>query len=58
MKRYSELLDMVIENIRNVKAEKDIDSLFNGLNTTALIDDIQSLSDFELISFIVIEDAV
>lgn len=58
MKRYSELLDTVIENIRNVKAEKDIDSLFNGLNTTALIDDIQSLSDFELISFIVIEDAV
>lgn len=56
MKQYSELLDKVVHTIKSVKAEKDIDSLFSGLQTTALVDEISSLNDFELISFIVIED--
>lgn len=55
MKQYSELLDKVVYTIKSVKAEKDIDSLFSGLQTTALVDEISSLNDFELISFIVIE---
>lgn len=55
MRQYSELLDIVVNTIKEVKAEKDIDSLFSGLQTTALVDEISSLNDFELISFIVIE---
>lgn len=55
MSQYSELLDIVIHSIQDVKAEKDIDSLFSGLSTTALVDVVSGLNDFELISFIVIE---
>ncbi|KAF7276582.1 hypothetical protein GWI33_010060, partial [Rhynchophorus ferrugineus] len=36
MSQYSELLDIVIHTIQDVKAEKDIDSLFSGLSTSAL----------------------
>lgn len=56
MSLYSELLDTVIRTIQDVKAEKDIDSLFSGLSTSALVDVVSGLNDFELISFIVIED--
>ena len=38
-----------------VKEEKDIDSLFTGGSTTALVDKISGLDDFELISFIVVK---
>lgn len=55
MSQYSKLLDIVIHAIQDVKAEKDIDSLFSGLSTTALVDVVSGLNDFELISFIVIE---
>ena len=48
---------MIVNTIKSIKAEKDIDSLFSGLQTVAFVDEISSLNDFELISFIVIEDA-
>ena len=57
MSQYSELLDIVIHTIQDVKAEKDIDSLFSGLATSALVDVVSGLNDFELISFIVIEES-
>ncbi len=55
MSRYSELLSQAIRSIIEVKEEKDIDSLFSGVNTTALVDTIKGLDDFELISFLVIQ---
>ena len=54
MSHYSLLLDLAIEAIKNVKADKDIDSLFSGMTTTALKNDIKELNDFELIGFIVV----
>ena len=57
MSQYSELLDIVIHTIQDVKSEKDIDSLFSGLSTSALVDVVSGLNDFELISFIVIEES-
>ena len=56
MSQYSELLEIVIQTIQNVKAERDIDSLFSGLTTSALVETVSGLNDFELISFIVIEE--
>jgi hypothetical protein len=38
------------------KEEKDIESLFRPGRTTALVDTIAGLNDFELIAFIVIQD--
>lgn len=55
MWRYSELLNESIESIINVKDETDVDSLFTSWGTTALINNIKWLKDFELISFIVIK---
>ena len=34
-----------------------MDSLFTGTRTTALVDTIKGLDDFELISFLVIQEA-
>ncbi len=56
MSIYSNLLDQAIRSIIDVKEEKDIDSLFSGGKTTALLDTISGLDDFELISFLVIQD--
>jgi hypothetical protein len=56
MRIYSNLLDQAIRSIIDVKEEKDIDSLFSGGKTTALIDTISGLDDFELITFLVIQD--
>ncbi|VEJ09986.1 helicase-related protein [Actinobacillus delphinicola] len=55
MQHYSQLLDTVIRSIKAVKEDKDIDSLFTGVTTTALNNQISTLNDFELIGFIVIE---
>lgn len=57
MEAYSELLGKAIGSMIEVKAEKDIDSLFAGGKTTALVDTISGLDDFELIAFIVFYDA-
>jgi superfamily II DNA or RNA helicase len=56
MQVYSNLLDQAIRSMVEVKAEKDIDSLFRTGKTSALIDPISGLDDFELITFIVVQD--
>ena len=54
MTKYSDLLGQAIHSMVEVKEDKDIDSLFSGVNTTALVDTIKGLDDFELIAFLVI----
>ncbi len=56
MHQYSALLDKAVASIQTVKAEKDIDSLFSGMTTSALVDDVSGVNDFELIGFIVLID--
>jgi len=57
MQPYSDLLGQSIRSMIEVKEEKDLDSLFSGGKTTALTDTISGLDDFELISFLVIQEA-
>ncbi len=56
MSTYSDLLNQAISSIIEIKEEKDIDSLFTGIDTTALENTIKGLDDFELISFLVIKE--
>jgi SNF2 family DNA or RNA helicase len=56
MDAYSELLGKAIRSMVELKEEKDIDSLFSGGKTTALVNAIHGLDDFELIAFIVFYD--
>ena len=56
MEHYSALLSAAIRSMIEVKEEKDIDSLFSGGRTTALVHTIAGLDDFELIAFLVIEE--
>ena len=58
MHDYSSLLDQAIRSMIDVKEEKDIDSLFSGGRTTALVNTISGLDDFELITFIIIQSVV
>lgn len=57
MGRYSQLLSDAIRSIIDVKEEKDIDSLFSGGRTSALVNAIAGLEDFELIAFLIVQDA-
>ena len=57
MRKYSDLLDQAIRGIIEVKEDKDIDSLFTDVNTTALVNTIHGLDDFELIAFLVIKES-
>ncbi|MCA3774696.1 MAG: SWF/SNF helicase family protein, partial [Cutibacterium sp.] len=57
MQAYSDLLGKSIRSMIEVKEEKDLDSLFSGGKTTALTNTISGLDDFELISFLVIQEA-
>jgi hypothetical protein len=57
MQAYSDLLGKTICSMIEVKEEKDLDSLFSGGKTTALVNTIAGLDDFELITFLVIQDA-
>ena len=54
MTAYSELLRTAVSSIIDVNADSDIDSLFSGGETTALINDVSGLEDFELICFLVV----
>lgn len=54
MDRYSILLEDAIKSIIDVNEESDIDSLFSSGGTTALLESIEGLDDFELVSFVVI----
>ena len=58
MQAYSDLLNAAIRAMINVKEEKDLDSLFSGGKTTALVNTIAGLDDFELIAFLVIQETV
>ncbi|MEW8436873.1 MAG: helicase-related protein [Candidatus Thiodiazotropha taylori] len=53
---YSDLLDQAIRSIIQVQDEKDLDSLFTGSRTSALNNAISGLDDFELMSFIVVQE--
>jgi superfamily II DNA or RNA helicase len=57
MQAYSDLLGKAIRSMIDVKEEKDLDSLFSGGKTTALVNTIAGLDDFELITFLVIQEA-
>lgn len=56
MQVYSDLLGKTIRSMLEVKEEKDLDSLFSSGKTTALVNSIAGLDDFELITFLVIQD--
>jgi len=56
MQAYSDLLGQAIQSMIDVKEEKDIDSLFTPGRTTALVNTIAGLDDFELITFLVIAE--
>lgn len=55
MAHYSELLQRAINSIIEVKEESDIASLFSMGETTAVVETIKGLDDFELISFLIIK---
>ena len=55
MSKQSQLLNSAIKSIISAKEESDIDSLFSGGGTSALISDIKGLDDFELICFLVVK---
>lgn len=57
MQTYSTLLGEAIRSVISLKEDKDLDSLFSGKRTTALLDKIAGLDDFELIAFIVVQEA-
>jgi SNF2 family DNA or RNA helicase len=56
MTRQSSLLSAAIRSMIDTKEEKDIDSLFSGGRTTALVNTIAGLDDFELIAFLVVQE--
>ncbi len=53
---HSDLLDKAIHSMVELKEDRDIDSLFSAGKTTALVNTISGLEDFELISFLVIQE--
>lgn len=55
MQHYSALLAAAIRSMVDLKEEKDLDSLFTGVTTTALVNPIKGLDDFELIAFLVVQ---
>ena len=56
MQAYSKLLSQAISSMIATKDENDIDSLFSSGETSALVNTIQGLDDFELLAFIVVQD--
>ena len=55
MKEVSELLNEAINSIIDAKEESDIDSLFQSGGTSALLNVVSGLDDFELICFLVVK---
>jgi SNF2 family DNA or RNA helicase len=55
MSIYSELLSSAIKSMIDVKEERDLDSLFTSGKTTALVNTIEGLDEFELVAFIVVQ---
>ncbi len=56
MHLYSNLLGSAIQSMIQVEKEKDVDSLFSGGKTSALVKMFSGLADFELIAFIIIQE--
>ena len=54
MTMYSRLLNAAIQSIVESKEESDLDSLFTGGRTSALVETISGLNDFELLAFLVV----
>ena len=54
MSHYSDLLTAAIRSMIAVTEERDVDSLFTSGRTTALVQTIAGLDDFELIAFLAI----
>lgn len=54
MAELSELLSEAINSIIDVKEDSDIDSLFRAGGTSALLNQVSGLEDFELICFLVV----
>lgn len=54
MQQYSSLLSDAIRSMIDVKEENDLDSLFSSGETSALVNSIKGLDDFELLAFLVI----
>lgn len=57
MDAYSELLGTAIRSMIDLQEGKDIDSLFLGGKTSALLNTINGIDDFELIAFLVMVEA-
>ena len=55
MDAYSDMLGESINSILNTKEESDVDSLFSEGGTSALVNSIKGLEDFELLTFTVIK---
>lgn len=55
MKEVSQLLSGAINSIIDVKEESDIDSLLSSGGTSALMNAVSRLDDFELICFLVVK---
>ena len=56
MQKYSDLLEDAVLSIVDAKTDSDLDSLFRAGGTTALLDKVSGLDDFELICFIVVRE--
>lgn len=56
MQKYSDLLEDAVLSIVDAKADSDLDSLFRAGGTTALLDKVSRLDDFELICFVVVRE--
>ncbi len=57
MEFCSELLNKAINSIIEIKDDSDLDSLFRPGRTTALVNTLSGLDDFELVAFIVVQEA-
>ena len=56
MQLYSDLLEEAVLSIVDAKEDSDLDSLFRAGGTTALLNQISGLDDFELIFFLVVKE--
>ncbi len=56
MEFYSNLLNKAINSIIEIKEDSDLDSLFSPGRTSALVEQLSGLDDFELVAFIVVQE--
>ncbi len=56
MSRVSKLLTAAIGSVIDIKEKNDVLSLFSAGGTTALIDSVSGLNDFELVCFLAVQE--